>query len=97
MKHYEALDLPDDAHWITVQVALPPTLDIDDVRDELRGTAFAVREIDPSQQDRGAVERIEELEGALAWALAYIDRPDDVNAEEQENYDGAERVLDGGR
>jgi hypothetical protein len=47
-----------------------------------------------TKQLRGAVDRIEDLEGALAWALAYIDRPGDVSAEEQENYDGAERVLD---
>lgn len=49
----------------------------------------------PASQLQGAVERIADLEEALSWALAYIDRPDDSwCAEEQENYDGAERVLD---
>jgi hypothetical protein len=66
-----ARDLPDDARWITVRVSLPPTLDVSDVRDELRGTAFAVEEVEPATTP-GAVERAEKAEARVKELLGVL-------------------------
>jgi hypothetical protein len=84
------------AEWL-LYVGCEPDEEIHDGTERvyIEGSGHVVHEFVRAATHAGAVDRIEDLEEALAWALARLDRPDDVNAEEQENYDAADRLLGG--